>query len=104
MKKLFIISPPTNAKTKEEILAERNKAIEVATNFCGDAVKVISEDYKPDNGCVSLKYLAHLIEFMADADIVYFAPYWNKSRACRIAHECAISYAIQTIGDDLAVK
>lgn len=106
MKKLFI-SQPMNGKTKEEILAERNKAIDIATNFCEDAVKVIDsyfEDYNPDNGCVPLKYLAKSIELMADADIVYFAPGWNEARGCKIEHECAINYGIQTIGDDLAVK
>lgn len=96
-----------NGKTKDEILTERNKAIDIATNFCDDAVKVIDsyfEDYNPDNGCVPLKYLAKSIELMADADLVYFAPGWNEARGCKIEHECAINYGIQTIGDDLAVK
>lgn len=106
MKKLFI-SQPMNGKTQEEILTERNKAIDIATNLCGDAVKVIDsyfEDYNPDNGCVPLKYLAKSIELMADADIVYFAEGWYNYRGCVIEHKCAREYGIQTIGDDLAVK
>lgn len=69
MKNLFI-SQPMDGKTEEEILAVRNKAIESAKIMLNDDVEVIEsyfEDYNPDKGCIPLKYLAKLLDLLADA-------------------------------------
>lgn len=99
MKKLFI-SQPMNGKTKEEILAERNKAIESAKDMLNEDVEVIEsyfEDYNPDKGCVPLKYLAKSLELLADADVAYFANDWENYRGCRIENQCAIAYGMDVI-------
>lgn len=102
MKKLFI-SQPMNGKTEEEILAERNKAIEcVKKHFPNEEIKVIDsyfENYNPDNGCIPLKYLAKSIELLADADIAYFVKDYENYRGCRIENQCAIDYGIDVIED-----
>lgn len=101
MKKLFI-SQPMDGKTEEEILAVRNKAIESAKIMLNDDVEVIEsyfEDYNPDKGCIPLKYLAKLLDLLADADVAYFAKGWESARGCRIENQCAIEYGIDTIED-----
>ena len=99
--KLFI-SQPMNGKTKEEILSVRERAIESAKRNFGEDVEVIEsyfEDYNPENGCVSLKYLSKSIELLADADVAYFAKGWEDARGCRIENACAIAYGINVIED-----
>jgi len=96
-KKLFI-SQPMRGKTDNEILHERKKAISKAREITGEDIEVLdtfftdfSEDAKP------LEYIARSIEFLAKADIAYFAPGWEKARGCKIEHECAVEYDIDRI-------
>ena len=39
--------------------------------------------------------LAHSIQCLADADIVYFAEGWENARGCKIEHEIAKQYGIE---------
>lgn len=102
MKKLFI-SQPMNGKTEEEILKEREIAIESAKRNMGtDEIEVIDsyfEDYNPENGCIPLKYLAKSLELLADADVAYFVPGWENARGCKIENQAAIGYGITVIED-----
>lgn len=97
MKKLFI-SQPMRGRTDEEILAERNKAIETVKDIIGEDVEAIDSffgmaptDVKP------LWYLGKSIELMSSADYVYFCAGWEDARGCRIEHECAVQYGIDII-------
>ena len=59
MKKVFI-SQPMNGLTDEEILANREEAIENIKKRIGDDIQILDsffQDYKPDNGSIPLKYL-----------------------------------------------
>ena len=91
MKKLFI-SQPMKGKTDEEILKERQMAIEKVRNALSEDVEVIDSffqsapvDAKP------LWFLGKSLELLSTADIAYFA------RGCKIEHECAIQYGIMII-------
>jgi hypothetical protein len=95
--KLFI-SQPMRGKSGEEILKEREIAIANVKEIIGKDVEVLdtffddfSKDTKP------LQYLARSIEFLAKADIAYFAPGWSNARGCKIEHECAAEYGIEII-------
>lgn len=97
MKKLFI-SQPMKGKSDEEILKEREKAIQKAKEVCGEEVEVIDSffqvapaDAKP------LWFLGKSLELLSTADIAYFAPGWNEARGCKIEHECAVQYGIDVI-------
>lgn len=97
MKKLFI-SQPMKGKSDEEILKEREKAIQKAKEVCGEEVEVIDSffqsapaDAKP------LWFLGKSLELLSTANIVYFAPGWNEARGCKIEHECAVQYEIDVI-------
>lgn len=97
MKKLFI-SQPMRGKTDEEILHERNMAINEAKEILGEEVEVLDtffDDFKPD--AKPLEYLARSIEYLAKADVAYFVPGWQEARGCRIEHECAVEYGIDRI-------
>ena len=73
MKKLFI-SQPMNGKTDEEILAERNRAIDYASKMIKDEVTVIDSFFeKAPVGAKPLWFLGKSIELLSDADVVYFA-------------------------------
>ena len=97
MKKLFI-SQPMRGKTDEEILNERELAVNAAIEELDDEVEVIDSffqaapvDAKP------LWFLGKSLELLADADVVYFAPGWQDARGCRIEHMSAIEYGIPMI-------
>lgn len=99
MKKLFI-SQPMRDKTQEEILNERNTAIQAAKEALGDEIEVIESyfpEYNPSNGCIPLKYLSKAIELLADADIAYFCSGWESARGCKIEHACAHDYGIKIL-------
>ena len=97
MKKLFI-SQPMKGKTDEQILAERERAIEAAKELVGEEVEIIDSffqaapaDAKP------LWFLGKSLELLSYADVAYFAPGWNQFRGCKIEHECAVQYGIDRI-------
>lgn len=97
MKKLFI-SQPMNGKTDEEILRERNEAIRIAKDILKEDVEVLEtffDDFGPDKK--PLHYLAKSLEYLAEADIVYFVPGWEKARGCKIEYECSVAYQIDRI-------
>ena len=72
MKKLFI-SQPMRDKTDEEIIAERERAIESAKKHLGDDVEVIDSFFKDaPHDAKPLWYLAKSLELLSTADIAYF--------------------------------
>ncbi|NLJ95642.1 MAG: DUF4406 domain-containing protein [Clostridiales bacterium] len=97
MKRLFI-SQPMNGKSDDEILQERQKAIDTAKEILGEDVEAIETfytDFGPD--AKPLEYLGRSIMDLAKADIVYFAPGWRDARGCKIEHMCAVEYGIDRI-------
>ena len=97
MKRLFI-SQPMKDKTDEQILYERERAIQSAKEYLGEEVEVIdtfytdfSKDSKP------LEYLARSLKDLATADVAYFVSGWNEFRGCKIEHMCAAEYGIDRI-------
>lgn len=87
--KIFI-SQPMAGRTEEEILTERNLAIEDLKNLFGDKVEILHSyrnDPKPP-----LYLLGTAIQKMAYADMVCFIDGWRESRGCMIEYECAVMY------------
>lgn len=73
MKKLFI-SQPMKGKTNEEILKERQKAIEMAKQQLGEDVEVIDSFFKDaPHDARPLWFLGKSLELLSTADIAYFA-------------------------------
>ena len=97
MKKLFI-SQPMKDKTDEEILAEREQAIKLATELLGEKVEVIDSFFKGvPHDVKPLWFLGKSLELLSTADIVYFAEGWENYRGCKIEHTCAVEYGLNII-------
>lgn len=89
-----------NGKTDDEILDERQTAIEKAKQIVGEEVEVIDTFYTDfTSDAKPLEYLARSIKDLASADIAYFAKGWEEKRGCKIEYECATQYGIETITD-----
>lgn len=98
-KKLFI-SQPMSGKSDEQILAERQKAIECAERHLGEPVEVIDSFFQSDPAYARpLWFLGKSIELLSTADVAYFAKGWEEARGCKIENECAIQYGITVIED-----
>lgn len=99
MKKLFI-SQPMKGKTDEEILKEREKAIESAQRNLGEPVEVIDSFFQSAPADARpLWFLGKSLELLSTADVAYFARGWEDARGCRIENLCAVEYGITVIED-----
>ena len=100
--KVFI-SQVMRDKTEDEILYERNIAIDKIKGMFSDRSIVIIdsyfEDYNPKESSIPLKYLSKSLELLADADVAYFCSEWDTARGCRIEHQYAVEYGIDRIFD-----
>lgn len=97
MKKLFI-SQPMKGKSNDDILDVRKKAIESAERELGEKVEVIDSFFKGvPADAKPLWFLAKSLELLAEADVAYFAKGWEDARGCKIEHECAIEYGVETV-------
>lgn len=96
--KLFI-SQPMKGKTDEQILKERDIAIQEVKELVGDDdVEIIDSFFKDaPHDARPLWYLGKSLEFLSTADVAYFAKDWDKYRGCKIEHICAIEYGIDYI-------
>lgn len=95
MKKKVFISQPMKGKSDDEIAADRAVLVGRVKEMYGD-VEVIDSffrgapvDAKP------LWFLAESLRLLSTADVVVFAPEWERARGCRIEHLCAEEYGIQ---------
>ena len=93
--KKAIISQPMKGKTEKQIREEREPAIQYLK---GKGYRVIDTVFPEisNEGNVPLKYLAKSLEFIADADMVYFMKGWDSARGCCIEHDACCQYGIET--------
>lgn len=102
MKKLFI-SQPMRGLTDQEILKVREKIRVRAEKIIGEPIEVIDsfiKDYPGEkNKSIPVWYLGKSIQFLSQADIVYFGGEWRNARGCKIEHEIAKEYGINIIED-----
>ena len=82
-----------NGKTEDQIISERKEVIDLLKAVEGEEVEIIDSVLKAENK-PPLWYLGESIKLMADADLIVFAPGWEKGRGCLIEHECAVKYNI----------
>jgi len=100
--KVFI-SQPMRDKTDEEILAVRKRCYEKVSNLYDNSVEVIILDTffsgmpSPEGVNRSLWCLGKSLNYLAEANVAYFAKGWNEYRGCKIEHTCALEYEIPII-------
>ena len=100
IKKLFI-SQPMRGLTDEEILKAREEIKNRAEKTIGEPLELINsfiEDYPGEiNKSIPVWYLGKSIQFLSQADFVYFAGDWRNARGCKIEYEIANAYGIKVI-------
>lgn len=98
MTKVFI-SQPMKDKTNQEIEQERKEIIEkIRKYFEKIEVKVIDSFIKDaPHGAKPLWFLGKSLELLSNADAIVLGKDWERSRGCRIEHECAVQYGIPII-------
>lgn len=92
----IMISQPMKGKTNEQIKEERkvlvseleNEGYEVLDTVFDTAPKAIDE---------AVWYLSKSIEYLAQADVVFFMKGWQYARGCKIEHEVAVEYGKKVI-------
>ena len=99
MKLKLFISQPMNGRTNEEILKERQDAVNsVKEKFSGDEIEVIDSFFQDaPHDAKPLWFLGKSIELLSAADIVYFCKGWENARGCKIENTCAIEYGLYVI-------
>lgn len=89
----LMISQPMNGKSDEVIRAERAALAQRLTDEGYDVMDTIVQSEPADSHTsVPIYYLAKSIEFLAQADVVYFMQGWESARGCRIEHDVALAY------------
>ena len=107
-KEKVMISQPMVGKTREEIIAVRNKAIdyltkagyEIEDTLFGDGPydELAEKTYKQYGvNSVPLFYMALALKAMSYCHAVYFCKGWENARGCRIEHAAAIAYGLEVI-------
>lgn len=95
--KVFI-SQPMNGRTNEEIKKERKYIKNILTNKYpneGEFEIIDSFFENAPHDTKPLWYLAKSLELMSTADLVVFAPNWERYRSCKIEHACAVEYGFK---------
>lgn len=100
MIKVFI-SQPMKDRTHEEILMERDSAIEAVKEKYGEEATILDSYFTDFNECkhknVPLAYLAQSIAILSSADVAVFCEGWDYSRDCQFEYQCAIQYGIDVV-------
>lgn len=98
----LFISQPMSDKTDEQILAERQRAISAAQNYVNAQIGITEDERKievidsfienaPANA-TPLWYLIRSLEYLSEADIVFFVKGWDQYRGCKVENEVAREY------------
>lgn len=103
--KKAMLSQPMAGKTKEEIVATRERAINVLEEKGYKIVNTLftnewySKEAMTERGVVQIPlcFLAKSLENMSLCHTVYFCKGWENARGCRIEHEAAVAYGLEIL-------
>lgn len=103
---VIFISQPMSKKSEEEIVAQRQRAIEKITKKYGHDVEILNTYFNDDYrhsveealGCTlknkDLFWLSQALEFLSDADVIWLCDGWEWSKGCLVERKCAELYGI----------
>ena len=95
MIKTVMISQPMRGKTEEEIREERKQVVNMLENQGFNVIDTIIEDFT--DKIDPIFYLVKSLEYLANANYVYFMKGWEKAKGCKIEHEVAVEYGKEVI-------
>lgn len=98
MSKLKVmISQPMRGKTNEQIRKEREDLVNKLEKDNFEVIDTIISEKAPLGRNEAIYYLSKSIEFISQADIVYFMKGWQNARGCRIENQVCQAYGKQTM-------
>ena len=96
--KVFI-SQPMNERTEDEVLNEREEICKTFNITKDELIDSYEKDFEQFKDCnrIHVGYLGDSIRLLGYADLVIFAPYWDRTCGCRIEHKVCEEYGIPYI-------
>lgn len=92
------ISQPMSGKTDKEIKEERLRIVSKISETVTEPFEIIDSFFESaPHEAKPLWFLGKSIELLSKADLAYFSKGWENARGCRIEHDCAVAYLIETI-------
>lgn len=103
-----MLSQPMAGKTKEEIIATRDRAVKTLEEKGYEIVNTLfadewySEESMQKRGVINrpLCFMAKSLENMSLCHAAYFCRGWEQARGCRIEHEAAKAYGLEIIYEE----
>ena len=103
--KKVMISQPMRAKTDDEIVETREKAIAALEGKGYEVVNTLftdewySRESMEERGVVQIPlcFLAKSLENMSLCHAAYFCAGWEDARGCRIEHDVATAYGLEIL-------
>lgn len=85
-------------KTDEEIKAEREAAVAMATDRFGKAVVIIDSFFEgAPHDAKPLWFIGKSLQLLSAADCVYFCKGWENYRGCIVERTCAALYGVKIL-------
>lgn len=95
MKKIMI-SQPMRGKTNELIKEERKVLVQEFEDRGYEVLDTVFDE-APKNVDEAIYFLSKSIEYLSQADVIFFMKGWEKARGCKIEHEVAVEYGKEII-------
>lgn len=96
-KKKIMISQPMKGKTNKQIWEERENLVKRIEQEGYEVIDTIVSEEPPKNCDEAIYYLSKSIEFLSQADYVYFMKGWENARGCKIENKICQDYGKQDI-------
>lgn len=109
MRQKAMISQPMKGKTEEEIIRQKNKAVDflesqgysVVNTYFTDEWTNTDNLLKKGITNIPLFFLAKSLEKMAECDVIYFCDGWQDTRGCKLEHAAAVAYGLKVIYENV---
>lgn len=103
--KKAMLSQPMSGLTDEQIVEARNKAVAALKAQGYEIINTLftdewySKEKMAERGVVQIPlcFLAKSLENMSLCHAAYFCKGWENARGCRIEHEAAKAYGLETL-------
>jgi len=103
--KKAMLSQPMAGKSEEEIVATRNRAIEILEQSGYKVINTLftdewyNKDKMEERGVVQIPlcFLAKSLENMSKCHTVYFCSGWDKARGCLLEYAAASAYGLEIL-------